>query len=116
MDFKQVIVVRSDLGMSKGKIASQVAHASLSAFEEAKKFNSSWVDAWLVGGQAKVVLKVGSFEDLLAVYNSARSFLPCALVKDAGRTQVSSGSVTCVGIGPAPSVEVDKVTKGLKLL
>ncbi|MEM4363833.1 MAG: peptidyl-tRNA hydrolase, partial [Candidatus Diapherotrites archaeon] len=58
----------------------------------------------------------GSLEELLAIYNSAKNVLPCALVKDAGKTQVSSGSITCVGIGPAPDFEIDKFTRGLKLL
>lgn len=116
MGFKQVIVVRSDLGMAKGKVASQVAHASLSAFELAKKHKPSWVNSWLNEGQTKVVLKVSSLDELLDIYNKAKKSLPCVLVRDAGKTQVSSGAETCVGIGPAPDFEVDMFTRGLKLL
>ncbi|HKT22898.1 MAG TPA: aminoacyl-tRNA hydrolase, partial [Nitrososphaerales archaeon] len=56
---KQAIVVRTDLGMGKGKVAAQAAHASLSAAEAARERKPKWYDAWKEGGQAKIVLKVG---------------------------------------------------------
>jgi len=116
MDFKQAIIVRADLGMGKGKIAAQASHASLEALEKAEKKEPRWAEEWRASGQAKVVLKVGSKTELLALFESAKKLLPCALIQDAGRTQVESGEITCIAIGPAPDSEIDRFTSSLKLL
>ena len=114
---KQAIVVRTDLGMGKGKVAAQVAHASLSAAEAAQQRKEKWYEAWKDGGLAKVVLKVGSEPDLRELFLRAKSAgLPASLIEDRGLTQVEPGSVTCAGIGPAPDAEVDAITGKLKLL
>ena len=116
-EFKQVIVVRIDLKMGRGKIAAQVAHASLSAAEQTKQNFREWYNAWMISGQAKVVVKVASLQELLQVKARAlQAPLPVAVVEDRGLTQVPSGTVTCMGIGPAPSLRIDTVTGGLKLL
>ena len=116
MDFKQAIVVRSDLGMGKGKIAAQSAHASLEAVEKTLSKKPAWVEEWKASGQAKVVLKVGSRKELFELFESAKKLLPCAFIKDAGRTQIEAGEATCIAIGPAPDSEIDRFTSGLKLL
>ena len=116
MEYKQMLIVRTDLGMGKGKIAGQCAHASLAAYEKALKKESDWVDSWKEQGQAKIVVKVGSKEELLEWFEKLKKLFPCALIKDAGRTQIASGEVTCVGVGPAPENELNKFTKDLKLL
>ena len=116
MDFKQAIIVRHDLGMGKGKIAAQASHASLDAYEKAKRENPQWVEEWKNCGQAKVVLKVKDKKELLELFMKAKRTLPAALIKDAGRTQIEAGEETCVAIGPAPVPEIDKITKDLKLL
>ncbi len=59
---KQAIVVRQDLAMGKGKTAAQVAHASLSAAEEAMRKREEWYGEWKEEGQKKVVVKVKSEE------------------------------------------------------
>ncbi len=114
---KQAIVVRSDLGMGKGKLAAQAAHASLSAAELTSTSRPGWYEDWKSEGQKKVVLKVGSESELDELYKMARrAKLPAALVADRGLTQVEPGTVTCLGIGPAPDTEIDVVTGKLKLL
>ena len=115
-EFKQAIVVRTDLKMEKGKIAAQSAHASLAALEKTLQQHSEWVSEWKMRGQAKVVLKIGSEKELLELFEKAKKKLPCALIVDAGRTQIESGSKTCLGIGPAPEEKIDEFTKKLKLL
>jgi PTH2 family peptidyl-tRNA hydrolase len=114
-ELKQVIVVRTDLKMGKGKLAAQVAHASLQAFLNCK--NEEWKRLWLDSGAKKVVLKVKSLKELLEIYQKAKAAgLPVALIIDAGRTQLEPGTITCVGIGPAPSKLIDPITGHLKLL
>lgn len=117
MDFKQVIIVRRDVNMGTGKIAAQVAHAAVMGAEKVKASRRNWFSSWFAGGQAKVVVKVKNIEELMEVRKQAEElFLPVVQVQDSGLTQIPSGTITCVGIGPAPSELVDKVTLGLKLL
>jgi len=114
---KQAIVVRSDIRMGKGKLAAQVAHASLSAAEEASSKRSYWYREWREEGQAKIVLKVGSESELQELFRKAKSSrLPAALVQDRGLTQLEPGTTTCLGIGPAPEEDLDRITGKLKLL
>ena len=114
---KQAIVVRNDLGMGKGKVAAQVAHASLAAAEAAQSKNPKWYEGWKDTGQAKIVLKVDSVDELQDLFLKAKSAgLPASLIQDRGLTQIEPGTVTCLGVGPAPDAEVDRITGKLKLL
>lgn len=115
--YKQVIVMRSDLKMGKGKIAAQAGHAAVSASEEARKHFRKWWKAWLDEGQCKIAVRVNSEEELLKLEKAAKkSGLPHALTSDRGLTQLPPGTITCLAIGPAPSSEVDKITGKLTLL
>jgi PTH2 family peptidyl-tRNA hydrolase len=115
--FKQVIVVRSDLKMGKGKIAAQAGHAAVSAAEEARKHFQKWWKAWLEEGQCKVAVKADSEDELHSLEEEAREReLPHALISDRGLTQLEPGTVTCLAIGPAPSHKVDEITGKLRLL
>jgi len=112
--YKQVIVVRKDLRMDKGKIASQVAHASLEAY---KKTDENIRKLWEEGGSKKIVLRVESPEKLIELKEKVRRMkIPYALIRDAGKTQVEPGTITSLGIGPVEEEVIDMVTKGLKLL
>jgi len=114
---KQVIVVRTDLNMSVGKIAAEVAHAAVNASEIARKNAYEWWKIWIESGQKKIVLKIEGEEKLMDLYKKACSLnLPAALIYDAGYTEVPPNTLTCIGIGPAPSNLIDKVTGQLPLL
>ena len=114
---KQAIVVRTDLKMGKGKVAAQVAHASLAAAEAAQQRKPNWHDEWKGEGQAKIVLKVDSEELLSELFQKAKSAgLPASLIEDRGLTQIEPGTATCVGIGPGPDAQIDGITGKLKLL
>ncbi|MEM4700384.1 MAG: peptidyl-tRNA hydrolase Pth2 [Candidatus Nezhaarchaeales archaeon] len=116
-DFKQVIVVREDLKMSKGKLAAQAAHAAIMAAEQARNTKAEWWSAWFTSSQKKVVLKARDLEELMKVERDARELgLPTAIVIDAGLTELPPGTPTAVGIGPAPSDLIDMVTGKLRLL
>ena len=111
---KQVIVVNESLGLPCGKLAAQVAHASIGAFLEAGHRERS---EWLATGMTKVVLTCVSTEALLALQEqAAAAALPQFLVADAGRTVVAAGTVTCLGIGPAADEAIGAITGTLKLL
>ena len=115
--YKQAIVIRADLKMSMGKTAAQAAHAAVAASEECRRFRPEWLSAWLREGQKKVVLKVEGEEELKKLYQEAKQAeLPAALVEDAGLTEVPPGTITALGIGPAPSSLLDEITGKLKLL
>jgi PTH2 family peptidyl-tRNA hydrolase len=110
---KQAIVARTDLGMGQGKLAAQVAHAALSASEDADDRTRR---AWQGEGQKKVVLKGSGERELFELADAAeRAGLPHAIVRDAGHTQLEPGTVTTLAVGPADDDEVDRVTGDLSL-
>ncbi|CAD6581336.1 MAG: hypothetical protein ASARMPREDX12_000429 [Alectoria sarmentosa] len=117
---KLVLVVRTDLGMGKGKIAAQCAHATLACYKQlllASTSPSSLLRRWEATGQAKIAVQVASEEALERLRAQAVGLGLCAqVVRDAGRTQVASGSATVLGVGPGPRGVVDGVTGGLRLL
>ena len=115
--YKQVIAFRSDLKLSKGKTAVQAGHAAVSAAEETRKHRKEWFEAWLFEGQRKIAVKVKSEKELLKLEEEVKELaLPCALIVDKGLTEIPPNTITCLGIGPAPSEKVDKLTGGLPLL
>lgn len=112
--FKQVIVVRKDIEWGKGKLAAHVAHASVDSLFKA---DSKDVEVWRKEGAMKVVLKIPTLKELTQVSKKVKEAkLPFALIRDAGRTQLKAGTVTCLGIGPAEQKKIDKITGKLKLL
>lgn len=116
-EFKQVIAVRSDIKMGKGKLAVQVAHAAVEGASIARSRNRAWYDKWRGEGQAKVAVKANSLEELYGLKDEAEKLgLPIAIIEDRGLTQLEPGTTTCLAIGPAPSKLIDEVTGNLKLL
>jgi peptidyl-tRNA hydrolase, PTH2 family len=112
---KLVLIVRTDLGMGRGKIAAQVAHAAVSA--AIRSYGRPAFTAWLREGQPKVVLKVTGEDELSEICAAAEAAkLPVEVIQDAGRTQVEPGTVTCAAIGPAPADDIDRVAGTLSLL
>ncbi len=115
-NIKQVIVVRTDLDMGKGKIAAQVGHACVLGTEHVRKSNPEWFSEWFQT-QEKIVLKVSSLKELEQIKRDAIELgIPWSEVTDAGHTQISPGTITCISLGPGPEEIIDKVTGNLKLL
>merc|ERR1712098_335529 len=116
---KMVLVVRTDLGMTKGKIAAQCGHATLACYKNFLKHDpkSKILRRWERGGQMKIALQAKSEEDLDTLQATAISLgLVAEVIADAGRTQIASGSHTVLGIGPGPASVINQVTGTLKLL
>jgi len=130
---KQVIVLRKDLNMRKGKMVAQGAHASMKAIldqgvfkehtldgipNEFSLFMSPEMEAWLQGRFTKICVSVDSEEELLAVYQKAEDAdLVCSLIQDAGLTEFGGvPTYTAVAVGPAKPEVIDKITGHLKLL
>ena len=112
--YKQIIVMRNDLKISRGKTAAQAAHASVEALERAGKKAAA---AWKEEGQKKVVLKAANLEELMKIKRECdKAKIACALVSDAGHTELEPGTITALGIGPDLEEKIDKVTGHLKML
>ncbi len=121
MNVKQVIVIRRDLGMRRGKEISQGAHASMSWLTKriaAAPLTFSLTETeWMLGLFTKVVVQVASEAELLAVYEAARAAgIEAHLITDAGKTEFGGvPTTTAVGIGPDEAERIDPVTKHLRL-
>jgi len=114
VEYKQAILLRKDLKLPLGKACAQTAHASLEAAFDAAK---SIVQEWSKQGMKKVILKVADEKELMQFFDMAkRAKLPVGLIRDAGRTVLEPGTITCLGIGPADENEIDKLTGKLKLV
>ncbi|KAB2906640.1 MAG: aminoacyl-tRNA hydrolase [Kofleriaceae bacterium] len=128
VDAKQVIVMRKDLNMRKGKMIAQGAHASLKVFLDRGALAADGVTftftctpamtAWLGGRFKKVCVSVTSEAELDAIAARAREAgIPCAVIVDAGHTEFKGvPTKTCLAIGPADAPDVDAITGSLPLL
>ncbi len=117
MEIKQAIVIRRDLGMSKGKCAVQASHASVEAVLRTLKKEKNKIELWRREGMKKVVLGVENLEELIELKKQAdQEGLIAYIVRDAGRTEVPAGTETALAIGPDEESRIDKITGKLKSL
>ena len=113
-EWKQCLIVRSDLKMSCGKTCAQAAHAAILAYERADAASRR---KWYAEGQKKVVLKVAGERALFEIKTIAESAgISAALVQDAGLTEIPPGTLTALGLGPARAADLDRITGDLSLL
>lgn len=123
---KQIIVMRTDLNMRKGKMIAQGAHASIAflthavrdAYPHEGPAFSAAAHEWIENSFTKICVRVDSEEELLDVYERAKeASLEAYLITDKGLTEFGGVPThTCVGIGPNWAEDIDKVTGELKLL
>jgi PTH2 family peptidyl-tRNA hydrolase len=112
-----VIVTRTDLKLSKGKLAAQVAHAAVSCALSTKKNRKNWFSNWMREGAKKAIVKTESEDDFIVLKQKADELnIETIIISDAGHTEVPSGTRTVLGIGPAPNNIIDQVTGHLSLL
>jgi PTH2 family peptidyl-tRNA hydrolase len=116
-EYKMVIVTRSDLSLSAGKLAAQVSHAAVSCTLLTKKNKPEWFAKWQREGAKKVVVKVETLGEFFPLKEKAEKLgITVNVVTDAGHTEIPEGTQTVLGIGPAPSNLIDQVTGELPLL
>ncbi|KYK28406.1 peptidyl-tRNA hydrolase [Thermoplasmatales archaeon SG8-52-1] len=116
-EYKMVIVTRKDLPLSPGKLAAQVAHAAVVCALDTKKQNSKWFNKWQNEGAKKAVVKVETIKDFYPLKDKAEKLkIITTLIEDAGHTEIPAGTLTVLGIGPAPCNLIDQVTGNLPLL
>lgn len=116
-DYKMVLVVRGEIRLTPGKAAVQVAHAAVMLVREADRRQRAAVEAWEAGGQKKIALRVETLAEMEALQRAARAaHIPCVVVEDAGLTEVAPGTRTVLGLGPARSADLDRITGALDLL
>ena len=112
--YKQVIIIRQDLKLPKGKAAAQAAHASVKAVMNSDK---KIVQEWNEEGMAKIVLKTENEKSLLKLLQEAKDQgIKTAMITDAGKTVVTPGTKTCIAIGPDEEGKIDEITGSLKLI
>ena len=114
-EIKQVIIIRKDLKMRKGKMITQAVHSfSMTVIPNLNKGNTQ---KWLNEGQKKITCSVDSEEEMIELFNQAEaSGLICAIVTDAGLTEFNGPTKTALAIGPGRSDKINKITGNLKLL
>ncbi len=114
MALKQIILIRQDLKLPKGKAAAQAAHASV---EAVLKSDPKIVKEWQNNGMAKIVLKVKNEKELIKYFQEAKNIgLKASLITDAGKTVIAPGTKTAVAIGPDEEDKIDVLTRSLKML
>ena len=116
-EYKMCIVIRTDLGMSVGKMIAQACHAAVEASEEAKRVNHSAWRRWRDEGAKKVALEAEGEDELNELVERAETLdIVAVTIEDRGLTEVPPGTVTALGLGPDLSSRLDKVTSSLPLL
>lgn len=128
---KQVIIVRKDLKMRKGKMMAMAAHAGMKVFFDRGSIITNDagtrvlcipltddMEEWVENIFTKICVSVDSEAELLTVYAMAKDLdIPCSLIKDVGLTEFKGvPTYTSVALGPAKNEDIDRITGGLPLL
>jgi PTH2 family peptidyl-tRNA hydrolase len=115
MEYKMALIIRSDIKMSKGKIAAQIGHAMVDATVKAYT-NSTVFFKWRTNGETIIALKADKKTLDSIIQTAERKGVNCGTVCDAGRTEVCPGTITVGFVGPASTVKINKLVGQLKLL
>jgi PTH2 family peptidyl-tRNA hydrolase len=117
MTYKMLFIVNGSLSMSSGKMATQVAHAAVDLYQQIQTRRMQALGFWNVSGQRKIVVRGNSTEELLDIEQQAsgnRSIVT-AIIRDAGLTEIPSGSITCLGLFGTNN-QLDPITRHFKLM
>ena len=113
-EYKQCLIIRADIKMSQGKRCTQLAHAAISAYDASGAIIRK---KWLSEGQKKIVLKANDLRTLYELKSLAEAEgISASLIQDAGLTEIPPGTITALGLGPAPCEKLDRLTGDMSLL
>jgi PTH2 family peptidyl-tRNA hydrolase len=116
-EVKMVFIVNSELKMGKGKIAAQVGHAAVSSTLKSGEKTPDLLEVWLASGQKKICVKGHDSEHLLNLEKQCKEIgITTVKIHDAGHTQVPTGSLTVLSLGPDIESNLNKISGDLKLL
>ncbi|CAF3544832.1 unnamed protein product [Rotaria socialis] len=117
MSYKMLFIVNGSLSMSSGKMAAQVAHSAVDLYQKILDQRLMAINFWRISGQKKIVVRGDSTEELLDIQQrvSVNKAVVTSIIRDAGRTEIASGSITCLGLFGNDS-QLDSITRHLKLM
>ena len=112
-----LFIVNGSLSMSSGKMAAQVAHSAIDLYQKIMQQRLQSINFWSITGQRKIVVRGNSADELIDIEQRAsmNKSIVTSLIHDAGRTEIASGSVTCLGLFGTDS-QLDPMTRHLKLM
>ncbi len=115
--YKMLFVVNGSLSMSSGKMAAQVAHAAIDLYDQCLRRRMQALNYWNISAQRKIVVRGNSAEELLDIEQrvTANKSVVTSIIRDAGRTEIASGSITCLGIFGTDE-QLDPITRHLRLM
>ena len=117
MSYKLALLVRTDLGMSKGKIVAQTGHAIVDAVLPVEDIHKNKIQKWRTTGETIVALKVKNEKTLMTLMEIAgRKNVGCGYIMDAGYTEVAPGTITVGFVGPDTEIKINKLIGQLKCL
>ncbi len=117
MTYKMLFIVNGSLSMSSGKMAAQVAHSAIDLYQQILDRRMMALNFWKIAGQKKIVVRGDSTEELLDIEQrvSINKSILRSTIHDAGRTEIPSGSITCLGLFGTDN-QLDPITRHLKLM
>ena len=112
-----VLVTRKDLTLSRGKLAAQCGHAAVECALKAARECPKQLESWREDGARKIVVEAPNLDALKRVFGAAQAAdIVCYMVHDAGHTEIPSGTVTVVGLGPGSRDSIDALTGSFGLV
>ncbi|CAF1339443.1 unnamed protein product [Adineta steineri] len=117
MTYKMLFIVNGSLPMSSGKLAAQVAHCAIGLYQQILNRRMMALQFWNISGQKKIVVRGNSAEELLEIEQRAsiNKSIVTSIIRDAGRTEIAGGSITCLGLFGTNN-QLDPITGHLKLM
>jgi PTH2 family peptidyl-tRNA hydrolase len=117
MTYKMLFIVNGSLPMSSGKMAAQVAHCAIDLYQQILDRRMMGLNFWKICGQKKIVVRGDSTEELMDIDQriSVNQSVVRSTIRDAGRTEIASGSITCLGLFGKDN-QLDPITRHLKLM
>jgi PTH2 family peptidyl-tRNA hydrolase len=117
MSYKMLFIVNGSLSMSSGKMAAQVAHSAIDLYQKINDQRMMTLNFWKISGQRKIVVRGDSAKELQDIEQrvAANKSIVTSMIHDAGRTEIASGSITCLGLF-GTDAQLDPITGHLKLM